>query len=87
MDKLVLSPAWNKLKRIATEEGLIAIGYDPQMDPLWRRLHQISKLYLFTPSAGLVWCPLGMTDGAAKTIKVGILGLKFFGVWVNVTKM
>ncbi|CEF63651.1 Short-chain specific acyl-CoA dehydrogenase, mitochondrial [Strongyloides ratti] len=69
VDKLIVSPAWYKLKEIAAEEGLISIGYDSKVDPKYRRIHQISKLYLFGPSSGLVSCPLAMTDGAAKTIK------------------
>ncbi|KAH7730119.1 CRE-ACDH-11 protein [Aphelenchoides avenae] len=68
VDKLILTPAWNKLKQIAAEEGIIAIGYDPNVDPVTRRVHQIAKLFLFSPSSGLVNCPLAMTDGAAKTI-------------------
>uniref|UniRef100_A0A0N5CDD4 Acyl-CoA dehydrogenase n=1 Tax=Strongyloides papillosus TaxID=174720 RepID=A0A0N5CDD4_STREA len=69
IDRLIVSPAWYKLKEIAAEEGLISIGYDPTLDPKYRRIHQLSKLYLFGPSSGLVSCPLAMTDGAAKTIK------------------
>ena len=34
------------------------------------RLHQIAKLYLFSASSGLYSCPLAMTDGAAKILKV-----------------
>uniref|UniRef100_A0A914DKF7 Acyl-CoA dehydrogenase n=1 Tax=Acrobeloides nanus TaxID=290746 RepID=A0A914DKF7_9BILA len=68
-DKLILTPEWTKLKRVAAEEGLLSIGYDPNIDPTWRRLYQFSKLYLFSPSAGMVTCPLAAADGAAKTIK------------------
>jgi len=32
-------------------------------------LHQLAKLFLYSPSAGLFTCPLAMTDGAAKTIE------------------
>uniref|UniRef100_A0A914EB01 Acyl-CoA dehydrogenase n=1 Tax=Acrobeloides nanus TaxID=290746 RepID=A0A914EB01_9BILA len=69
VDKLILTPAWDKLKNIAAEEGLISIGYDDKRDPLYRRIHQFSKLYMFSPAAGLTTCPLAMTDGAIKTIK------------------
>uniref|UniRef100_A0A1I7ZLQ5 Acyl-CoA dehydrogenase family member 11-like n=1 Tax=Steinernema glaseri TaxID=37863 RepID=A0A1I7ZLQ5_9BILA len=69
VDKLVVAPAWNRLKEICAEEGVIAIGYDESKDPVWRRVHQIAKLYMFSPSAGLVTCPMAMTDGAAKTLK------------------
>jgi hypothetical protein len=69
VDRLVLTPAWDKLKRIAAQEGLISIGYERAHGP-WSRVHQIAKLYLFSPSAGLTTCPLAMTDGAAKTLEV-----------------
>uniref|UniRef100_A0AAY5EFD3 Acyl-CoA dehydrogenase family, member 11 n=1 Tax=Electrophorus electricus TaxID=8005 RepID=A0AAY5EFD3_ELEEL len=35
----------------------------------WSRVYQMSKLYLYAPSAGLYTCPLAMTDGAAKVIE------------------
>ena len=31
---------------------------------------QMVKLYMFSPVSGLYSCPLAMTDGAAKTIRV-----------------
>lgn len=34
------------------------------------RVYQMSKLLIFSPSAGLYTCPLAMTDGAAKVIQV-----------------
>lgn len=37
---------------------------------LCSRLHQFSKLFLFSPSSGLYSCPLAMTDGAARLIEV-----------------
>ena len=61
---------WNRLKEICAEEGLISIGYDEKVHGLTRRLHQVAKLYLFSPSAGLSTCPMAMTDGCVKTLKV-----------------
>ncbi|KAE9553277.1 hypothetical protein FO519_003535 [Halicephalobus sp. NKZ332] len=69
VDKLHIHPAWNRLKEIAAEEGLIAIGYDESRDVFSRRIHQLAKIFLFHPFSGLVSCPLAMTDGASKTIK------------------
>uniref|UniRef100_A0A7E4ZPX0 Acyl-CoA dehydrogenase n=1 Tax=Panagrellus redivivus TaxID=6233 RepID=A0A7E4ZPX0_PANRE len=77
VDNLIVTPAWDKLKGIAAEEGLIAIGYDKSRSAEARRIHQFAKLYLFHPSSGLVTCPLAMTDGAAKTISELNLGDKF----------
>lgn len=74
VDNLIVSPAWNRLKEICAEEGVVALGYDESKHPVWRRIHQIAKLYLFAPSAGLVTCPMAMSDGAAKTFKeLGLL--------------
>ncbi|CAB3402738.1 unnamed protein product [Caenorhabditis bovis] len=68
IDKLVVCKEWYRLKQICAEEGIIAIGYEKDQDPYVQRLHQISKLFLFAPSAGLVTCPMAMTDGAVKTL-------------------
>ena len=37
---------------------------------VYSRLYQGVKLYLMSPSCGLSWCPMAMTDGAAKILKV-----------------
>ncbi|PAV72169.1 hypothetical protein WR25_00019 [Diploscapter pachys] len=73
VDNLIVCKEWNRLKEICAEEGLISIGYDEKVDGLTRRLHQVAKLYLFSPSAGLSTCPMAMTDGCVKTLKT--LGL------------
>ncbi|KAK6740454.1 hypothetical protein RB195_008737 [Necator americanus] len=73
VDELIVCPEWYRLKEICAEEGLISIGYDDKTDSVTRRIHQIAKLYLFSPSAGLTTCPMAMTDGAVKTLKA--LGL------------
>jgi hypothetical protein len=57
------------MKGISAEEGLIAIPYENKYDK-WSRFIQFTKLFLYQPSSGLYSCPLAMTDGAAKTIKV-----------------
>ncbi|XP_039628215.1 acyl-CoA dehydrogenase family member 11-like isoform X2 [Polypterus senegalus] len=68
VDHIVTCPAWGQLKDISAEEGLVATGYERRYGE-WSRLLQISKLYLFSPSAGLFTCPLAMTDGAAKVLE------------------
>lgn len=70
VDDIITSHEWKRLKEISAEEGLIAIGYENKHEE-WSRLHQITKLYLFSPSSGLYSCPLAMTDGAAKILKEG----------------
>ncbi|KHJ95971.1 acyl-CoA dehydrogenase, middle domain protein [Oesophagostomum dentatum] len=75
VDQLIVCPEWYRLKEICAEEGLISIGYDDDVDPITRRVHQIAKIYLFSPSAGLTTCPMAMTDGAVKTLKaLGLYG-------------
>ena len=69
VDILNTSEAWKRLHNISAEEGMVAIGYERDHTQ-WSRLHQYSKLYLFSPSSGLYSCPLAMTDGAAKLIEV-----------------
>ncbi|XP_064392364.1 acyl-CoA dehydrogenase family member 11-like [Halichondria panicea] len=68
VDELVTSPAWKSLHCVSAEEGLIALAYERQHGQ-WSRLHQVAKLYLFSPSSGLYSCPLAMTDGAARLIE------------------
>ncbi|XP_030073720.1 acyl-CoA dehydrogenase family member 11 [Microcaecilia unicolor] len=68
VDRIITCPAWKKMKEISVEEGLIAEAYERKYRN-WSRVYQVSKLYLYTPSAGLFTCPLAMTDGAAKVIE------------------
>eukprot|EP01063_Lacrimia_lanifica_P005510 TRINITY_DN13289_c0_g1_i1.p1 TRINITY_DN13289_c0_g1~~TRINITY_DN13289_c0_g1_i1.p1 ORF type:complete len:613 (+),score=143.14 TRINITY_DN13289_c0_g1_i1:54-1841(+) len=67
VDELHTSEAWKAQKRIAAEEGLVAIPYTRAFGD-YSRVVQALKLYLYAPVSGLFSCPLAMTDGAAKTI-------------------
>jgi hypothetical protein len=69
VDRLITCDAWKQMKRVSAQEGLIAIPYENKFS-IYSRLYQIYKLYMFNPSGGLFGCPLAMTDGAARTIKV-----------------
>eukprot|EP00731_Ephydatia_muelleri_P022897 Em0015g480a len=68
IDDLVTSSAWQHMHSVSASEGLVAIAYQRRHQQ-WSRLHQMVKLYLFSPSSGLYSCPLAMTDGAAKLIE------------------
>lgn len=68
-DRVVLSPGWTALERVAAEEGLVAIGYERRHGE-WSRLHQFARLYLFVPASAIYACPLAMTDGAARLLEV-----------------
>ncbi|KAK1146119.1 hypothetical protein AOXY_G35992 [Acipenser oxyrinchus oxyrinchus] len=75
VDRIITCPAWGRMKEISAEEGLVAAGYERTYGQ-WSRVYQVSKLYLYCPSAGLFSCPLAMTDGAAKIIEsIGVSGL------------
>jgi|CXWL01.1.fsa_nt_gi putative acyl-CoA dehydrogenase len=69
VDRLVVSPAWQRLHAIAAEEGIVATAYERRHGP-WSRLHQGALLYLYHPSSAIASCPLAMTDGAARTLEL-----------------
>ncbi|XP_061115758.1 acyl-CoA dehydrogenase family member 11-like [Conger conger] len=68
VDRILTCPAWAHMKKISAQEGLVAAGYERTYGE-WSRVFQMSKLYIYSPSAGLYTCPLAMTDGAAKVIE------------------
>ncbi|XP_067259469.1 acyl-CoA dehydrogenase family member 11-like [Chanodichthys erythropterus] len=68
VDRIVTCDAWTRLRHVSAQEGLVAAGYERTYGE-WSRVYQMSKMYLFAPSAGLYTCPLAMTDGAAKVIE------------------
>jgi alkylation response protein AidB-like acyl-CoA dehydrogenase len=67
VDRVEVSPLWQRAERIAAECGLVATAYE-RAHAQFSRLHQFALVYLFTPSADLYSCPLAMTDGAARTL-------------------
>lgn len=69
VDKLVTSTAWQDMKVISAQEGLVASGYEREFGE-WSRLYQMAQFYLFEPSGGLYGCPLAMTNGAARTMEL-----------------
>jgi len=68
IDQIRVSEGWDDLKDIASEEGLIALGYNRPYDQ-YSRLYQMAKLLLYTPSSAIYTCPLAMTDGATRLIE------------------
>lgn len=69
IDHIEVSPEWQKLDALSATEGIIQLGYNPN-DIESGRIHQFLKIYLFHPSSAFYTCPLAMTDGAAKLIKI-----------------
>jgi acyl-CoA dehydrogenase len=67
VDKIELTPLWQRAERIAAEHGVVATAYEQRHGSL-SRVHQCALAYLFTPSTDIYSCPLAMTDGAARTL-------------------
>ncbi|PFX21526.1 putative acyl-CoA dehydrogenase AidB [Stylophora pistillata] len=72
VDNIQTCQGWRQLHDVSAEEGLISIPYERKYGQ-WSRIYQAAKLFLFSPSSGLYSCPLAMTDGAAKSIKVSTM--------------
>jgi alkylation response protein AidB-like acyl-CoA dehydrogenase len=69
IDKVELTPLWQRAERVAAEHGVVATAYEQKHGSL-SRVHQCALAYLFTPSTDIYSCPLAMTDGAARTLLV-----------------
>ncbi len=69
VDRIELTPLWKRCEEIAARQGLIAIPYEAKSGS-YSRIHQFALAYLFHPSSDVYTCPLAMTDGAARTLKV-----------------
>ena len=67
VDRIEVSPIWDRIGAVAHEKGVIATGYE-RAHQEWSRVHQFALAYLYSPSSALYSCPLAMTDGAAKTL-------------------
>jgi alkylation response protein AidB-like acyl-CoA dehydrogenase len=67
IDKIEVTPLWQRAERIAAEHGVVATAYEQEHGSL-SRVHQCALAYLFTPSTDIYSCPLAMTDGAARTL-------------------
>jgi acyl-CoA dehydrogenase len=68
VDRIELTPLWQRAAREAATRGLVAAGHEPRLGPK-ARLHQFLLVYLFDASSDVYTCPLAMTDGAATTLK------------------
>lgn len=69
VDEIRVPEAWKKFARVAAEHGLVAIPYEKRHGP-FSRIHQFAMTYLFAPSSCVYTCPLAMSDGAVKTLRV-----------------
>jgi acyl-CoA dehydrogenase len=69
VDTVETSPVWDRIARVAHEQGVVATAYE-RAHGEHSRVHQFALAYLYAPSSALYSCPLAMTDGAAKTLLV-----------------
>ena len=69
IDRIEVSPLWQRAARLAAECGLIGIPYE-RAHGRYSRIHQFAAVFLFHPSTDVYTCPLAMTDGAARTLTV-----------------
>jgi acyl-CoA dehydrogenase len=67
VDRIDITPLWQRMTRIAAEHGLIAVAYEKEHGEL-SRVHQMAINYVVDASSGVYSCPLAMTDGAARTL-------------------
>lgn len=69
VDRIKVTPLWDRVAVVAARSGLIAIPYE-RVHGRFSRIHQFALVYLFHPSSDVYTCPLAMTDGAARTLSV-----------------
>ena len=67
-DEVRVNAAWQEYARVASERGLVAIGYE-RANGRFSRVHQFALVHLFHPSSQFYTCPLAMSDGAARTLE------------------
>jgi len=67
IDRIEVSPLWQRAERIASEQGLVATAYESRHGR-YSRIHQFALVHLFTPATDVYSCPLAMTDGAARAL-------------------
>lgn len=67
IDRIELTPLWQRARHWAVEYGLVATGYETSLGE-YARLLQFARAWLFIPSTDFYGCPLAMTDGAARIL-------------------
>jgi len=72
IDDIATHAAWKHMHVAAATEGVVADGYNVKEFGRDARLFQFTKLLLYAPSSGLYSCPLAMTDGAVRYLKLAL---------------
>lgn len=71
IDEIRFHPAYEEMKRIAVESGMFYVKWDPELRQRFRQeRHRLGFAagYLFAMSESGLYCPLCMTDGAARLV-------------------
>ncbi|KAK7056848.1 hypothetical protein VNI00_002565 [Paramarasmius palmivorus] len=69
VDELRTSDGWKDLKAVAQKEGIPAIFYERKYKE-YSRLYGFAKAFLMVGDCHEVFCPLSMTDGAARVLEL-----------------
>lgn len=67
IDRIELTPLWQRMPAITAQYGLVWHGYDGGKRE-YARLYQFAQVYLMTAASDFWSCPLAMTDGAARAL-------------------
>jgi alkylation response protein AidB-like acyl-CoA dehydrogenase len=68
IDRIEVSPGWERLRVAAAEHGLVALPYAADARERWgagARVVQHALLHLYGPESATFTCPVAMADGAA----------------------
>lgn len=65
VDRILLTPLWQRLQTVAAEHGLVACGYEREPQA---RLRQFALVYLLAASSDFYCCPLALSDGMARVL-------------------
>ncbi|HET6545781.1 MAG TPA: acyl-CoA dehydrogenase family protein, partial [Rhodanobacteraceae bacterium] len=68
IDRIEITPVWQKGREIAARYGLVAAGHDTTHGE-HARSDQFARVYLHHVASEFHTCPLAMTDGAATALK------------------
>ncbi|KAK1232055.1 hypothetical protein PQX77_004814 [Marasmius sp. AFHP31] len=69
VDDLQTSQGWKDLKAVAQREGIPAIFYERKYGE-YSRVYGFAKAFLMVSDGHEVFCPLSMTDGAARVLEL-----------------
>ncbi len=71
VDEIVYADAWRRIGEAAARAGLVGLPYEPasiQCAGADVRVVQAALGYLFHPASATYFCPIAMTDGAARVL-------------------